>query len=107
MALLKRDVEAKKISLIQTLRMARQCESNVSRVVSEISILSEQSGMVNVFLPLQNDLVVARRLCLSILHEIISVETEELKRKRLTEEAKAPVERVSLPSYVNGFFLLN
>ena len=98
MALLTRDIEAKKISLIQTLRMARQCESSVSRVVSEISTLSEQSNMINVFLPLQNDLVVARRLCVSILFEMVNVETEQLKRKRLTEEAKAPVERVS---YIN------
>ena len=77
------------------MRMAKQCEASVSRVVSEITMLSEQGDMLNVFLPVQKDLVVARRLCVSILYEMVRLETEELTAKRLAEEAKAPVERVS------------
>lgn len=95
MALLQDDIESKKALLVHAFKMAESCAQTVSRMTTEITTLSSSNEMENIFLPIQYELVKARKVCVNILCEIISIGADEKKRKRLLEESKAPVERVS------------
>jgi hypothetical protein len=94
-ALLQGEIESKKASLVHAFNMAESCAQSVSRLAREITTLLSSDEVGDIFLPIQHAVVKARRVCIDILCEIISIAVDEKKRKRLLEESKAPVERVS------------
>ncbi|XP_066929818.1 cilia- and flagella-associated protein 46-like [Clytia hemisphaerica] len=100
LALLNDDLEAKKMSLVETLTMANTCEQSATSMAADMSALSSKEEMRDIFLPIQHDVIMARKLCVAVLYDILLIATEEKKKLRLIEEAKAPMERI-IDEYVD------
>lgn len=87
--------EKKKSYLVETFKMALKAVQDLSAHLNDVTMMSPAQEAGNIFLPMQRVLMNARKHCADVMYEITCVASEEKKERRLKEECKLAIERVS------------